>query len=143
MQVKEIMNKNVVTIEPTATLHEASKKMVDQNTKFLIVTHKERLLGIVTEWDFVRKIAIGGKDVLSAKLETIMIKKVIIISPDIEVTEAAEIMTTNNIKRLPIVENNVLVGVVTAMEIMAAEPKLVEQISELFLTSGKQKSVAG
>ena len=54
-------------------------------------------------------------------------------------------MTANNIKRLPIVENNVLIGVVTAMEIMAAEPKLVEQISELFLAAKKERksSVAG
>ena len=143
MQVKEIMNKNVVTIEPHATLQEASKKMVDHNTKFLIVTEKERLSGIVTEWDFVKKIATGDKNVLSAKLETIMIKKVIVISPETEVSEAAEIMAANNIKRLPIVSNSVLIGVVTAMEIMAAEPKLIEQITELFLTSDKQKSVAG
>jgi CBS domain-containing protein len=143
MQVKEIMNRNVVTIEPTATLQEASKKMVDNNTKFLIVTEKEKLAGIVTEWDFVKKIATGEKNVLSAKLETIMVKKVIVISPETEVSEAAEIMAANNIKRLPIVSSSVLIGVVTAMEIMAAEPKLIEQIGELFLTSGKQKSVAG
>ena len=143
MQVKEIMNKNVVTIEPTATLQEASKKMVEKNAKFLIVTEGGRLAGIVTEWDFVKKIALGEKNVLNAKLESIMVKKVIVITPETEVSEAAEIMAANNIKRLPVVENNMLIGVVTAMEIMAAEPKLIEQITELFLTSGKQKSVAG
>ncbi|MEM5872100.1 MAG: CBS domain-containing protein [Candidatus Aenigmatarchaeota archaeon] len=143
MQVKEIMNKNVVTISPDANLLEAAKKMVETNTKFLIVTEEERLVGIVTEWDIVKKISKGEKDVLNSKLRTMMTKKVIVISPDMEITEAAELMLENNIKRLPVVENNVLVGVVTAMELLAAEPKLVEQIAELFLTSGKQKSVAG
>lgn len=145
MQVREIMSRNVVTIGPAVTLHDAAKKMVEHDTKFLIVTDKERLMGIVTEWDFVKKIAKGDKDTLDAKVGTIITKKVIVIAPDTEVSEAAEIMSQNNIKRLPVVEKNVLIGVVTAMEIMAAEPKLVEQITELFMASKKegQKSVAG
>jgi len=143
MQVKDIMSRNVVTITPDATVLEAAKKMVENNVKFLIVTENERLVGIVTEWDFVKKIAKGGKEILNAKLETIMTKKVIVITPETTITEAAEIMLANNIKRLPVVENNVLIGVVTAMEILLAEPKLIEQVAELFLTTEKQKSVAG
>jgi CBS domain-containing protein len=145
MQVREIMNRNVVTVEPKISLHDAARKMVENNTKFLIVTEKERLIGIVTEWDFVRKIAAGTKSILDAKLESIITKKVIVIAPTTEVSEAAEIMTSNNIKRLPIVENNVLIGVVTAMEIIAAEPKLIEQVSELFSAAKKEQksSVAG
>lgn len=145
MQVREIMNRNVVTVEPKITFQEAAKKMVDNNTKFLIVTEKEKLVGIVTEWDFVKKIATGAKGILDTRLESIITKKVIIISPKTEVSEAAEIMVANNIKRLPVVENNVLIGVVTAMEIIAAEPKLIEQVSELFLAAKKEQksSVAG
>jgi CBS domain-containing protein len=145
MQVRDIMSRNVVTVGPGITLHDAAKKMVENNTKFLIVTEKERLVGIVTEWDFVKKMASGTKDILETKLESIITKKVIVIPPSTEVSEAAEIMTSNNIKRLPIVEKNVLIGVVTAMEIMAAEPKLVEQVSELFLAAnkGQKTAVAG
>jgi CBS domain-containing protein len=145
MQVREIMSRNVVTVGPKITLREAAKKMVEQSTKFLIVTENDKLVGIVTEWDFVKKIATGAKGILDTRLEVIITRKVIVIPPETEVSEAAEIMTSNNIKRLPIVENNVLIGFVTAMEIMAAEPKLVEQISELFLASkkGQKSSVAG
>lgn len=143
MIVKEIMNKNVITMEPDVTVQEAAKKMVDGGTKFIIVTEREKLVGIVTEWDFVKKIAGEEEFKENAKLETIMTKKVIVTSPDTEISEAAEIMASNNIKKLPIVENNVLIGVVTAMDVIAAEPKLIEQISELILTAGKQKPVAG
>jgi CBS domain-containing protein len=143
MQVQEIMNKDVVTVSPEVTVSEAAKRMVEKGTKFLIITKSERLVGIVTEWDFVRKIAAEKEFKENSKIESIMTKRVIIIPPDTEISEAAEIMSSNNIKRLPIVANNVLVGVVTALELLAAEPKLIEQISELFLTSGKQKSVAG
>lgn len=143
MFVKEIMNKNVVTIEPDVTVQDAAKKMVEEGTKFLIVAEDDKLHGIVTEWDFVKKVAGEEEFKENAKLETIMTKKVIVAPPDIEIREAAEIMLQNKIRKLPIVENNVLIGVVTAMDIMAAEPKLIEQISELVLSAGKQKPVAG
>lgn len=143
MIVKDIMNKNVLTTEPDVTVQEAAKKMVDGGTKFLIVTEKEKLVGIVTEWDFLKKIAGEEEFKENAKLETIMTKKVIVVPPDTDIREAAEIMASNNIKKLPIVEKNVLIGVVTAMDIIAAEPKLLEQISELILSAGKQKPVAG
>ena len=143
MKVEEILNRNVVTVEPDITLEEAARKMVDEGTKFLIVTKNEKLVGIVTEWDFVKRLASEERFDEKAKLETIMTKKVIVIPPDTEIGEAAEIMAANNIKKLPVVEGNVLIGVVTAMDIIAAEPKLIEQISELVLTGGKQKPVAG
>lgn len=143
MIVKDIMNKNVLTTEPDVTVQEAAKKMVDEGTKFLIVTEKGKLVGIVTEWDFLKKIAGEEEFKENAKLETIMTKKVIVVPPDTDIREAAEIMASNNIKKLPIVENNVLTGVVTAMDIIAAEPKLLEQISELILTTDRQKPVAG
>lgn len=143
MIVREIMNENVVTIEPDVTVQDAAKKMVEEETKFLIVTEKEKLVGILTEWDFVKKVAGEEEFKENAKLGTIMTKKVIVVVPDTEISEAAEIMVSNNIKRLPIVEKNVLIGVVTAMDIVSAEPKMIEQISELVLTNKKQKPVAG
>lgn len=143
MMVEEIMNKNVITIGPDVTVQEAAKKMVGEGTKFLIVTEDEKLVGIVTEWDFVKKVAGEEEFKENAKLETIMTKKVIVVPPDTEIREAAEIMADNNIKKLPVVDKNVLTGVVTAMDILAAEPKLIEHISELILTTGKQKPVAG
>jgi CBS domain-containing protein len=143
MLVKEIMNENVVTIEPDATVQDAARKMVEEETKFLIVTEKDKLVGIVTEWDFVKKVAGEEEFKENAKLETIMVKKVIVVTPDTEISEAAEIMSKNNIKKLPIVSGNVLIGVVTAMDILAAEPKMIEQISELVLTVKKGKPVAG
>lgn len=143
MIVKEIMNENTLTIEPDVTVQNAAKKMVKHGTKFLIVTEKGKLVGIVTEWDFVKKVAGEEEFKENAKLETIMIKKVIVVPPDTEVSEAAEIMTDNDIRKLPVVENNVLIGVVTAMDVIAAEPKMIERISQLFMSGTKQKPVAG
>ena len=138
------MSENVITIEPDVTVQNAAEKMVKHETKFLIVIEKGKLHGIVTEWDFVKKVAGEEEFKENAKLETIMSKKVIVVPPDVEISDAAEIMSKNNIRKLPVVENNVLIGVVTAIEILAAEPKMLKQITDLIATSRQQqKPVAG
>lgn len=143
MLVKEIMNRNVVTIGPDVTVQKAAKKMVEEQTNFLIVTESDKLVGIVTEWDFVKKVAGEEEFKEDAKLETIMTKNVIVIPPDIEISEAAEIMSDNNIKKLPVVDDSNLIGVVTARDLLAAEPKMIENISKLFMSSKGQRPVAG
>jgi CBS domain-containing protein len=143
MLVKEIMTTDVKTIEPDVTVQEAAKKMVDENVKFLIVTKDKKLVGILTEWDFVKKIAAEEEFKEDAKVKTIMTSDVIVIDPETEIGDAASIMAEHNIKKLPIVTENVLIGVVTAMDILAAEPKLMEKISELILMTKKAKPVAG
>ncbi|NIO23231.1 MAG: CBS domain-containing protein [Candidatus Aenigmarchaeota archaeon] len=143
MLVKEIMTKDVKTIEPSITVKEAAQKMVEENTKFLIVIKKGKLVGITTEWDFVKKVVAEGETSSKIKIKDIMTSDVIVIGPDTEIGEAASIMAEHNIKKLPIVTENVLIGVVTAMDILAAEPKLMEKISELILMTKKSKPVAG
>ena len=143
MIVKDIMNKNVMTVEPGATIQEAAEMMAEGNTKCVIVTEKEKLVGILTDWDFLSKVCAKAGDCTKMKVDDIMTEKVIVTGPDTDIDEAAKIMVEHEIKKLPIVMNNVLIGVVTAMEIVAAEPKLMEEISSLVLLSKKQKPVAG
>lgn len=143
MLVKEIMTAEVNTIEPGITVQEAAGKMAEENTKFLIVTKNKKLVGILTEWDFVTKVVAEGGSPSKIKVKDIMTTDVIVIDPETEIGEAASIMAKHNIKKLPIVSKNVLIGVVTAMDILAAEPKLMEKISELILMTKKGKPVAG
>jgi len=143
MLVKEIMTKEVKTVEPGITVREAAQRMVEENIKFLIVIKNEKLVGILTEWDFVKKVVGEGETPSKIKVKDIMTTDVIVIDPETEIGEAASIMAKHNIKKLPIVAENVLIGVVTAMDILAAEPKLMKKISELVLMTKKAKPVAG
>ncbi len=143
MIVKDVMNKNVMTVEPSDTVQEAAEMMAERNSKCVIVTEKEKLVGILTDWDFLAKVCAKAGDSTKMKVEEIMTDKVIVTGPDTDIDEAAKIMVEHGIKKLPIVTENVLIGVVTAMEIVAAEPKLMEEVSSLILMSKKQKPVAG
>ena len=144
MIVEEIMNRNVHTIESGTLLQEAAQIMVDSHTKYLIVTKKGKLSGILTEWDFVRKAVAEGMDIKKLKVDDVMTEDVVIVKPDTDVEEAAKVMKEHDIKKLPVVTGSILVGLVTAMDIVAAHPKFMKQISNLLVLPSKRgKQIAG
>jgi CBS domain-containing protein len=143
MLVKEIMITDVKTTMPNSTVQEAAKKMSDYSIGCLIVVDKGKLSGIVTERDMIRKLMAKGKSPSKTPIKSIMTKDVIMIAPDTDIEEASEVMIDKRIKKLPVLEKDNLIGIITAMDIVAAQPKLIEQISELFIIPGKKKAVAG
>lgn len=126
MKVKEIMKK-VVTIEGNATVKEASALMSKKNIGCLVVTEKDLIVGIITERDILKHISHSNN--LHAKVEDIMTQDVITVSPNASIDEAADIMFQHKIKKLPVVDKNKLVGIITATDIIAN----ADSIDEPFL----------
>jgi CBS domain-containing protein len=120
MKVREIMNKAIV-IDHDVSLKEAAQIMSSKNIGSLIVINKERIVGIITEADIVNNISSLGESISSA-----MSKKVVTIDQKESADNAAEIMTQNKIKRLPVVNNGKLVGIITATDIIANSDELNE-----------------
>jgi CBS domain-containing protein len=130
MLVREVMNRDVVTTEPDASLREAAKKMNQHHIGSLVVVEEEEIVGILTERNILIAIA-EGKNPEGAQVKDIMKKKVVTIEPDKMVEDAVELMTKNRIKKLPVVENGKLVGIITCSDIAVVEPKLIEAIANL------------
>jgi len=143
LQVKEIMNTDVKTINLNSNVREAAELMSKSNIGGLIVVEDSKLVGIVTERDVMKKVVALNKSATKTKVKAVMTKKVIMIDPDKDVEEAAEIMLERKIKKLPIVYKNKLIGILTATDICAAQPKLIEQLAQLMLVPGKKKIIAG
>jgi CBS domain-containing protein len=143
MLVKDIMVTDVKTIDPGATVQQAAKKMADFSIGCLIAVKSGKLSGIVTERDMIRKVIVKGKISSETAIKDIMTKRVIMIDPETDIEEASEVMISKKIKKLPVLKEDNLIGIITAMDIVAAQPKLIKQISELFLIPGKKKVVAG
>ena len=143
MQVKDIMSENVHTISPSFSVKRAAEAMSRKKIGSLIVVSNVKLEGIVTERDIMSKVVSQGKDASKMKVKEIMTKDVIFIEPDVDVDDAAQMMVDNQIKKLPVVYRNRLIGIVTAMDIVNAEPKITEQISSLVTFVKKKKMVAG
>ncbi len=113
--VKDIMTKDVITIESSKTVYDAAQLMDEKGLGCLIVVIKGFPVGIITERDIVRRI-VAKRSSLDIKLSEMMTKSLITVDPDASIKEAARIMSTNKIHRLPVLKENKLVGIVAASD---------------------------
>ncbi len=143
MMVKDIMRKEIKTVSPDISIKEAAKMMVEEGVGSLLVLENNKLKGIITERDMVEKVVAKSIDPKNIRVRDIMVKKLILATPDTEIEEAAKMMVKHHIKRLPVVFNNVLIGMITATEIIAAEPRILEEIEGFVLLTQTKKPVAG
>ncbi len=133
--VNEFMKKNVIVIDASMTVLDAAKMMDDASIGAVVVLEKGIAVGIITERDLVRRIIAKGKP-LTTNVKDAMSSPLIVINPDDSVWEAAQLMKTRRIHRLPAVKQNTLVGIVTTSDIVrlcsvgsdAELTKITEQI---------------
>lgn len=116
-KVKDVMMKKVVTIKPSDTILTASVKMAENSIGALIIVENERPVGIITERDIVRKVIVVKKDPKTTKVSEIMSKPLFTTYPDEDIKDAAKTMFINEVRRLPVVENGKLVGILTATDL--------------------------
>jgi len=113
MIAKDIMTKDIVTVKPTMTVKNLAMTLIkNQISGAPVVGSDGKIIGIVSEADIVSK---KGKDV-----RALMSKKVISVSEDASVEEIARLMTTHNIKRVPVMSNDEVLGIVSRADIVSA-----------------------
>ena len=112
-QVRDIMEKNVITIEHDRTVLDASNILKEKEISFLVIMQDGKPSGVVSERDIVRKITAEDKVASQVKLEDIMSKNFKWVDPDTEIEDAVQKMLNNNIRRLIILHDGNLAGVVT------------------------------
>ena len=115
--VKDIMTKNVITIDGAESIQETAQMMTDANVGCVIVTRKDVPVGIMTERDFVTKVAAEGRP-LFTEVSELMSLPLTVIDPDETVWDAAEIMRVKGIHKLPVQEGNEIVGIVTTTDLV-------------------------
>jgi CBS domain-containing protein len=143
MQIKEIMTTDLKTISSKSTIQDAAKLMAEFKIGCLIVAEKKALVGMLTEGDIMREVVSKNRTPSEVKVEEVMATEVVAVGPDTDIEEAAKAMSERKIKRLPVVYEDQLVGIVSAIDIAAAEPKLMEQIAKIVLMPVKKKPAAG
>lgn len=114
--VQNIMKHQVITVDSTVSIKDAAKIMEDAGIGCVIVMDQNIAVGILTERDFVRKVAAHEKP-LSTQVKEVMSSPLIVVSPDESVWELAEIMKLRRIHKVPVVRESRLVGIVTATDI--------------------------
>ena len=109
---------DVLKIDASATVFEALKKVVEQNVGSILVTRDDEVVGIMTERDYLRKIAIFGRTSHDTLVGEIMSSPLIYVTPETTVEESMAIMTDRRIRHLPVVENDEVVGIVSIGDIV-------------------------
>lgn len=132
--VREVMTTNVKTVRPFSTVKDVVQKMNKFGIGSVVVVEEDRPVGIITERDIMRSIAEQFFDPSVVKVKDIMSTQLVTISGDVSVEEAARLMASRKIKKLPVVEDEKLVGIVTSMDVMRANPKIVGLLEELLKT---------
>src|SRR6187399_19846 len=117
-QLLLIKGPTVHTIDRTATVFDAITKMVERNVGALLVMDGLRACGILTERDYLRKVAVRGRASRTTRVEEIMSGGLISVSPDTSIEECMGLMTGNRIRHLPVFEDNELAGIVSIGDIV-------------------------
>jgi CBS domain-containing protein len=127
--VRDIMNSPVISASTEASIKDIARKMKEEKVGSIVIMDKEKTLGIVTDWDIVSNAVV--KDVKPSMLKASdIMQQLHTIEGEEGVTEAARILRKHNIKRLGVVYKNRLVGIISASDVIAVTPDLVDVISE-------------
>lgn len=108
----------VVSITPDVTVMEALKQMDDKNMGSMVVMENGRYIGLVTERDYSRKVALKGKSSATTPVREIMSTGLPRITPDNSVDTCMQIMSENNIRYLPVFENDELCGIISINDVV-------------------------
>jgi CBS domain-containing protein len=109
---------DVWSITPHASVYEALKLMSDKNVGALPVVEAGKLVGIISERDYARKVILKGKSSLETPVKEIMTEEVIPVHPDQSMEECMMLITNKRIRHLPILENDHLVGIISIGDVL-------------------------
>ncbi len=121
MKVRDIMTSDVAYAAPDTTLEEVAVLMRDENVGAIPVLDDGALIGIVTDRDIVVRCIADGKDAAECTAEDVLTENLETVEPEDDVNEAAQIMARRQVRRLPVVEDGRLVGMLSLGDIAVKE----------------------
>ena len=130
MFVRDIMSRKIASIGGEASILDACKICRDRNVGSVFITLKDELVGIVTERDFIERAMCRVLDIKNIKVKEIMSTDLKSIDPLDKIEKALDIMKSNNIKKLAVIQSNELVGIITLSDIAHSRPSVKKFLKE-------------
>jgi len=120
------------TIAPEATVFEAIQMMSDKNVGALLVTDHDKLVGILSERDYTRKVALKGKSSRELKVREIIPKEIVKVTPLHSIEDCMRLMTEHRVRHLPVLDGDKIAGVVSIGDlvnwIISAQTTTIQQL---------------
>lgn len=130
MLVSEIMSKDVVTVENDKTVFDACKVYKDRGVGCLVVMKEGLVVGILTERDIIERVIVDRRDPKETMVEEVMSKDIKTVHASARVEKAVEIMREHKIKKLPVILNNNIFGIITITDIANTLPDFSRLLAE-------------
>jgi len=118
LKVEDVMVKTVITLEANATVREAVAIMNERDISCVVMVHDGSPIGIITESDMLKRVLLEAKDPAKTKASQIMTAPIIHGEPQMSVQDAVKLMVQKKIKKLPILEQERLVGLITLTDLV-------------------------
>jgi len=132
MKIENVMVVDVVTVKAEATVRDAVELMNKKEIGCLVVVdEEEKPTGIITERDLLKRVLAKRKDPVRTKIKDIMSKPLMTGTPHMDIEDAVRLMFKHKIKKLPVVENGRLVGLVTLTDLVRFQPEIIRILKEL------------
>ncbi|HBZ10323.1 MAG TPA: CBS domain-containing protein [Bacillus bacterium] len=138
--ISDIMTKDVETCSLGDTIYEVAMRMKELDVGVIPIVENKKLMGIITDRDIVLR-CIADRQPPSSKVEDIMSENLFTVSPDTTTQEAARLMAKEQIRRLPVVENGELVGIVALGDLAVrdiTDNQAKQALSEISEDDGEQ-----
>lgn len=130
----------VWSVTSTSTVFDALRTMAEKNVGALLVIDEERLVGIISERDYARKIALKGKSSKDTLVKEIMTEKVVYIRPEESIEDCMALMTEKHFRHLPVIDNGTLIGVISIGDVVRtviSEQKFIIAQLENYISGGR------
>lgn len=130
--VGDIMTRNFVHVNPEANLYDCSKKMARERVNSILIISGKKLVGILTARDILWLITKRPRiDLKSINIMSVATRKVAVIKPSADISQALKKMQAYNFRRLPVIANGQVIGIVTIKDILRVDPSLYAELGNL------------
>ena len=142
ISVRQLLSKkgyDVLSVLPSNTVYEAITKMAERGVGALLVIQEGKLVGIISERDYARKVILQGRRSQETTVEEIMTPDPVTVRPEQSVTECMELMTENRFRHLPVVSEGNVTGIISigdvVKSVISSQAAMIEQL-ETYITRG-------
>lgn len=136
--ILQVKGRDVWSIDPEVSVYDAMKLMADKEVGSLMVVEGTKLVGLISERDYARKVILQGRSSRSTQVKEIMTTRVMYAQPEQNIDECMALMTEKRVRHLPVIHEGQLVGVISIGDLVKSiidEQKFIIEQLERYITS--------
>jgi len=141
LKVEDVMTMDVITMDEKAAVKEAAETMGQNEISCVVTARKRKAIGIITESDLLKRVIVEGKNAKKTKIGEIMSSPLEVVAPGTSLEDALQLMFDKKIKKLPVIEKNHLLGLISLTDIARCQPAIIKILKSFAVAQDTPKSM--